>query len=104
MEKDQREMPKRPYQPRREDVRDGEHVYFDRVIERQSGYGYDRPKGTEAGPHFGALLQAPYVADALSELGVYYRTRGESEGSYSHAHREWTDMVIGNDMSPPILW
>jgi hypothetical protein len=95
---------KRPYQPRREDVRPDELELYDRVIARQTNYGYDREPGTEAGPHFGALLQAPVVADHLSELGVYYRTRGETEGSFSHAQREWVDLVLGNEMSPPILW
>jgi hypothetical protein len=94
----------RPYQPRREDVREDELEFFDRVIDRQTGYGYGRPEGEEAGPYFGGLLQAPIVADHLSELGVYYRTRGENEGSFSHAQREWTDMVIGYEMSPPIIW
>jgi hypothetical protein len=97
-------LSQRPYQPKREDVREDELAFYDRVIARQTGYGYGRAEGTEAGPYFGGLLQAPVVADHLSELGVYYRTRGETEGSFSHAQREWTDMVIGYDMSPPILW
>lgn len=97
-------MPRRPYQPAREDIRPEEREAYDRVIARQTNYGYERPKGTEAGPHFGALLQAPVIADALSELGVYYRSRGEQPDSFQHWHREWTDMVIGKDMSLPIMW
>src|SRR6185437_435379 len=57
-----------------------------------------------AGPYFGPLLQAPVVADHLSELGVYYRTRGETEGSFSHAQREWVDLVVGWAISPLIMW
>ena len=97
-------MSKRPYQPDRRDVRPDELDYYDRVIERQSGYSYGRAVGTEAGPYFGALLQAPFVADSLSELGVYYRTRGDAGDSFTHAHREWTDMVLGKEISPVIMW
>jgi hypothetical protein len=97
-------MSKRPFQPAREDVRPEELEAYDRVIARQTGYGYGRPVGQEAGPYFGALLQAPLIADHLSELGVYYRTRGEGPGSFTHADREWTDMVIGKEISPAILY
>lgn len=97
-------MSKRPFQPSRESVRGDELEYYDRVIARQNTYGYGREKGTEAGPHFGYLLQAPYVADALCELGAYYRGRGATEGSFSHAHREWADHVIGKEISLAIFW
>ena len=97
-------MTKRPYQPARETVRPDELDQYDRVIARQTNYGYGREKGTEAGPHFGPLLQAPVVADALSELGVYYRTRGDTEGSFNHTQREWADQVIGKEMSLSIMW
>jgi hypothetical protein len=97
-------MSERPFQPKREDVRPEELEAYDRVIRRQNDYGYGRPAGQEAGPHYGALLQAPLVADHLSEMGVYFRSRGEAPGSFSHVHREWTDMVIGKEMSPVVLW
>ena len=97
-------MSERPFQPSRADVDPSELSHYDRVIERQANYGYNRAEGTEAGPHFGALLQAPVVADALSELGVYYRSRGEVAGSFSHGQREWADVVLGHEMSPTILW
>lgn len=97
-------MSERPFQPARTDVAPEELEAYDRVIARQVGYGYGRPTDEEAGPYFGALLQAPVIADHLSELGVYYRTRGEAPGSFTHTDREWTDMVIGNDLSPMILW
>ena len=97
-------MSKRPFQPARESVRQDELEQYDRVIARQTNYGYGREKGTEAGAHFGPLLQAPVVADSLSELGVYYRTRGDTEGSFSHTQREWADQVIGKEISPIIMW
>jgi hypothetical protein len=93
-------------QPDRSAVRPDELKAYDRVVGRQTFYGYSkgtpgydvRPQGQEAGPYFGVLLNAPIVADHLSELGVYYRTRGEVAGSYSHADREWTDIVLGEHL------
>lgn len=93
-------------QPDRDAVRPDELKAYDRVVGRQTFYGYSkgtpgydlRPKGQEAGPYFGVLLNAPLIADHLSELGVYYRTRGEVEGAYSHADREWTDIVLGEHL------
>jgi hypothetical protein len=93
-------------QPDRGGVRPDELKAYDRVVGRQTFYGYSkgtpgydvRPKGQEAGPYFGVLLNAPLIADHLSELGVYYRTRGEVSGSYSHADREWTDIVLGEHL------
>jgi hypothetical protein len=40
-------------------------------------------------------LNSPLVADAISELGVIMRTRGERPDSYAHADREWVDIVLG---------
>lgn len=93
-------------QPDRAAVRPDELKEYDRVVGRQTFYGYSkgtpgypfRPKGQEAGPYFGVLLNAPLVADHLSELGVYYRTRGERPDSYSHADREWVDIVLGEHL------
>lgn len=90
-------------QPDRSKVRPEELKAYDRVVGRQEFYGYSkgtpgypfRPKGEEAGPYFGVLLNAPLVADQLSELGVYYRTRGEFADSYQHKDREWVDIVLG---------
>jgi hypothetical protein len=97
-------MTDRPFQPRREDVRTEELAAYDRVVMRQVSYGYDRPAGEEAGPYYGAMLQAPVVADHVSELGAYFRMRGEVPGSFSHAQREWADMVVGKELFPTILW
>ncbi len=93
-------------QPDRSTVRPDELKAYDRVVGRQTFYGYSkgtpgypfRPKGQEAGPYFGVLLQAPLIADHLSELGVYYRTRGEYPNSYTHADREWVDIVLGEHL------
>jgi hypothetical protein len=93
-------------QPNREKVLPDELEAYERVVGRQTSYGYSkgtpgydaRPPGEEAGPYFGALLRSPIIADHLSELGVFYRTRGECPGSFSHKDREWVDIVLGQHL------
>jgi hypothetical protein len=93
-------------QPDRSSVRPNEVKNYDRVVMRQTSYGYAkgtpgydlRLKGQEAGPYFGVLLQAPPVADHISELGAYYRSRGEEPNSYKHKDREWVDVVLGEHL------
>jgi hypothetical protein len=93
-------------QPPRESVDAGELAAYDRVVGRQVSYGYadgtpgyaKRAAGEEAGPYFGALLRSPVIADHISELGAFYRTRGEVPGSFAHQDREWVDIVLGNHL------
>jgi hypothetical protein len=93
-------------QPPPHAVRPGELAAYQRVVGRQSAYGYtagtagyeQRPVGQEAGPYFGPLLRSPIIADHLSELGVFYRRRGEEGDSFSHRDREWVDIVLGNHL------
>jgi hypothetical protein len=90
-------------QPPADSVAADEREAYDRVVGRQTAYGYAqgtpgyerRPAGAEAGPYFGALLRSPVIADHLSELGVFYRTRGDYPGSFTHKDREWVDIVLG---------
>jgi hypothetical protein len=95
--------------PAPDDVRTDERAAYDRVVARQASYRYDEftrllgsdtPSlpGTEIQPYFAALLNSPLIADHISELGVVYRTRGESPGSYTHADREWIDMVLAVEL------
>jgi hypothetical protein len=98
-----------PNVPDRDDVRPEERDAYDRVFARQDAYNYaefvkSMPHPVEAWaegriqPYFGALLNSPLIADHISELGVVYRTRGEHGDSYSHADREWIDMVLCQEM------
>jgi hypothetical protein len=98
-----------PRLPAPEDIRPEERAAYDRVVARQEGYRYDEfakllgsatPSlpGTEIQPYFAALLNSPLIADHISELGVVYRTRGEAPGSYTHADREWIDMVLAIEL------
>jgi hypothetical protein len=91
------------------DIRPEERAAYDRVVARQQGYRYDEfakllgsetPSlpGNEIQPYFAALLNSPLLADHISELGVVYRTRGEAPGSYTHADREWIDMVLAVEL------
>jgi hypothetical protein len=93
-----------PPQPERDAVEPEELAAYDRLLARQAWYGYwQRPLGDgmpkitqqKTQPYFGALLNSPLVADAISELGVLMRTRGERPDSYAHADREWVDVVLG---------
>jgi hypothetical protein len=94
-------------QPPRDSVAAEELAAYDSVVARQAGYGYGtgqpgyeqaRPADQMAGPYFGALLQSPLIAAHISDLGAIYRSRGEVPGSYSHADREWIDIVLGNEL------
>jgi hypothetical protein len=88
-------------------VRSEERAAYDRVVARQASYGYaqaqpgyeqERKPEEMAGPYFGTLLQSPLIADHISELGVIYRTRGETGESYEHKDREWIDIVLGREL------
>ncbi|WP_133901488.1 hypothetical protein [Actinophytocola oryzae] len=94
-------------QPPRDSVAADELAAYDNVVARQASYGYAtgqpgyekaRPADQMAGPYFGALLQSPLIAAHISDLGAIYRSRGEVPGSYSHADREWIDIVLGHEM------
>jgi hypothetical protein len=47
-----------------------------------------------AGPIYGALLHSPPLAAHLARMGTLVRTRGDDPESYSHADREWVDIVL----------
>jgi hypothetical protein len=98
-----------PDLPTAADVRPEERAAYDRVVARQNAYRYDEfaaTLGTETPslpgegiqPYFRALLNSPLIADHISELGVVYRTRGASPGSYQHRDREWVDMVLAVEL------
>jgi hypothetical protein len=94
-------------QPPRDSVAPEELAAYDSVVARQASYGYGtgqpgyetaRKPDQMAGPYFGALLQSPLIAAHISDLGAIYRSRGEVPGSYSHADREWIDIVLGHEL------
>jgi hypothetical protein len=96
-----------PQQPDPDSVRADERAAYDAVIDRQISYGYLEPqpgyevaraRETAAGPYFGALLASPIIAYHLSELGAFYRSRGETPDSFAHKDREWIDIVLGHEI------
>lgn len=100
-----------PPMPPREAIRPEEVEAYDRLVQRQTAYGYtefvkrflhqDMLKafpGTEVQPYFQALLHSPLIAGGMSDLGVVYRTRGEYADGMSHADREWIDMVMSEEL------
>jgi hypothetical protein len=112
-----------PIQPNRSAFEGEELAAYDRVVARQKGYDYDafaqivpeehraafvaaamEAAGDEADPqdkvqpYMGAMLNSPVVMDHVSELGAFLRRRGETGTSYSHADREWVDMVLSEEL------
>jgi len=60
---------------------------FDAVAERVAGVT------TGGHAYYGAMLNSPMFAAALSNMGRTVRTKG----SYTPAQREWVDMVLSRD-------
>jgi hypothetical protein len=96
-----------PEQPDPDTVRSEERSAYDAVVDRQISYGYLEPqpgyeearsRATAAGPYFGPLLYSPQIAYHLSELGAFYRSRGELGDSFQHKDREWVDIVLGREL------
>ena len=77
-----------PAPPDRDKLGDAEKTYYDEVADRQR-----RLWGMEPSGYFGALLNSPRLAAAVSELGRRVRTSA-TEGVTSDAVRETADMVL----------
>jgi hypothetical protein len=95
-------MPSAVPRPSREDFSGDDLELFDRVIAR-----YRKPtQGPETlpdpGPYFGPLLHWPAYAENRAQLSTLVRTAGERPGTYSHAEREWVDMVLSPFMGTNI--
>jgi hypothetical protein len=79
--------------PAREDVAETEREEYDRVVERtQRIHGLDSIQAR----YFGALLNAPQLADVLVRFGRLVR-EGQLRGMYTDAERELVDMVLAKD-------
>ncbi len=85
-----------PQQPPRETFTDPDELAaYDMVVSRSEAMG--TPKGV-AGPYFGSLLQSPILGRIISEFGRAVR-QGENRGTYSHADREFVDMILSKDLA-----
>jgi hypothetical protein len=94
-------MGSRVDQPPRSEIPEAERADYDSVTERFTRLRADRPDEVlydgHAGPYFGALLNSPPLARALTGLGTMVRTRSEMGSSYTHADRELVDQVLQFD-------
>lgn len=80
--------------PARDEVAAAERDAFDRVVERTARiHGWDSIQAR----YFGALLNAPPLADVLVTFGRQMR-EGQLRGSYTDAERELVDMVLATDL------
>jgi hypothetical protein len=106
-----------PGLPDRDRVPPDELASYDRVIESQSEFDYDSfPEplpghapawfldGPLRQPFYATLLNSPPIAAHISALADFYRGRGEVSGSYTHADREWADMVVGEELNNTAIY
>jgi hypothetical protein len=115
--------PHTPFQPSRDTFDSEELTAYDAVVARQKFYDYEKlvelvppehkqvvretvldaagdevdPDG-RVQPYMGAMLNSPIVMRLISDLGAYFRARGETSDGYHHADREWVDMVLGEEL------
>jgi hypothetical protein len=80
----------------------GDVAAYDHVTARMStmlGSDAVNPdlEAPSAGDYFGALLNSPKLTQLATQLGTFVRAVGDSEGSYSHADREFVDQVLSID-------
>jgi hypothetical protein len=92
-------MPHLEPQYDRASVQSDEQGAYDRVLERQLALQYeDRTSEETIGPYFGILMHSPRLSDRLSDLGMFFRSRGETDNSFGHKDREWIDMTLGHEL------
>jgi hypothetical protein len=103
--------------PDRDEISPDELASYDRVIDSQSGFDYESfPQplpghnptwfldGPLRQPFYATLLNSPPIALYISRLADFYRGRGESGDSYTHADREWADMVVGEELGNTAIY
>jgi hypothetical protein len=87
-----------PAAPGRDEFTDPEELEaFDRAYDRLLTFYLGDPADFKPGGYYGALLNSPLLADAISQLALLARSAGNREGSHSHADREWVDQVLSKD-------
>jgi hypothetical protein len=83
-------------QPDRDTIPEDQLEYFDAIVERERNRGLLDENGRVTG-YFGVLSNSPAMGSHISGLGRLVRMAGDSPGTYSHADREWVDMVLSSD-------
>jgi hypothetical protein len=85
--------------PGREQVTPAEREAYDAVVGRLLRMA---PDGRMLTGYFGALLQSPEFAAAISHWGTLIRGACERPDSYSHADREFVDIILSVDSRYPV--
>jgi hypothetical protein len=82
-------MPRPPAPPNRDDIPIHELEELDNLVGRFKGI---MPEG-----YFGVLANSPPLGWRLASAGRQMRQRGNHEGTYSHADREFVDQILLHD-------
>lgn len=116
--------PHNPSQPPRSSFTGEELEAYDRVVRQQKSYNYpefmksippqhlhamlpvtgasETAEGVDEAdrvqPYMGAMLNSPLIMGLISDLGAVFRSRGERDDSFSHADREWVDLVLSEEL------
>lgn len=95
-------MPRPPEPPDRREIPLSEAEDYDNIIGRFASRITDDGQ-IDPGPYFGTLLNSPPLAAPIVSLSRRVRHRGEHEGTYSHADREFVDHVLMSDWSANVF-
>jgi hypothetical protein len=96
LHKEELRVPRPPTKPDRSEIAESELPDYDAVIARTAAFG-EIAIEERAGSYFGALVNSPRLAALIAEIGRAVRARGNADGGYSHADREWVDQVVCAD-------
>jgi hypothetical protein len=88
-------VPRPPEPPDRADIPLSEAEDYDAIVGRFASRIVDG--AIDPGPYFSVLLNSPPLAAPIVALSRRVRHRGEHEGSFSHADREFVDHVLMTD-------
>jgi hypothetical protein len=83
-----------PPAPTRDAFSGDEQAAYDRTWQRLLTFYLGEPADYQPTGYYGALLNSPLLADAISELALLCRSAGNRPDTHSHADREWVDQVL----------
>jgi hypothetical protein len=83
-----------PRPPARDAFSGDEQAAYDRTWQRLLTFYLGDPADYQPTGYYGALLNSPLLADAISELALLCRSAGNRPDTHSHADREWVDQVL----------
>ncbi len=95
-------MPWPPRQPTRSEIEEQELEAYDLVIKRSRDHLKLPDPENDAGFR-GRLLLSPSFAALQSEMGRVARSLGDRGDSYSHAQREFADILLCKDLKTNVV-